>query len=34
MAAGIAAVIVSGRPVLRDGRATGELPGVVLRRAA
>jgi N-acyl-D-amino-acid deacylase len=34
MAAGIAAVIVGGRPVLRDGRETGELPGVVLRRAA
>jgi N-acyl-D-aspartate/D-glutamate deacylase len=34
MAAGVAVVIVAGRPVLRDGRATGELPGAVLRRAA
>jgi len=34
MAVGIAAVIVAGRPVLRDGRVTSELPGVVLRRMA
>jgi N-acyl-D-aspartate/D-glutamate deacylase len=30
---GVAHVIVNGKPVLRDGKMTGELPGRVLRRA-
>jgi N-acyl-D-amino-acid deacylase len=33
-AAGIALVLVNGKPVWRDGRATGARPGRVLRRAA
>jgi N-acyl-D-amino-acid deacylase len=32
LAAGVAAVIVGGRIVLRDGQPTGATPGVVLRR--
>lgn len=33
-AAGVVAVMVNGREVWRDGRATGDLPGRVLRRSA
>ncbi len=33
-AAGIRATFVNGRPVMRDGRFTGALPGKVLRRSA
>ena len=33
-ARGIEAVIVNGRPVWRDGKATGERPGKVLRRTS
>lgn len=29
---GVAHVVVNGKPVLRDGRMTGELPGRILRR--
>jgi N-acyl-D-amino-acid deacylase len=32
LAAGVAAVIVGGQMVLRDGQPTGQAPGVVLRR--
>ena len=33
-AAGVAAVIVGGQMVLRDGQPTGQTPGVVLRRVS